>query len=257
MRGLHELALLYTNEQNEVVFADNSFLKMVDCGNAGVLVGEPLHRVLGVQYSDVAAVMRKAIERGYVHEQPLEIMKGSGLTIPVLFTCVATYDERGTFIGADIALSDPSYGSLLGSLPTDHAGLLQARAHRIYSSITEVKVRRESQILLLYFAAQVSALQVLVARLAGPRVLKTFEGTVNKSAQRHETPIWIDESGEVAAESSDIRALALRAVLADGASFVSNIVGRRAVQREIEMVDEQMDPEVISLAAEVKLYPIF
>jgi hypothetical protein len=245
------LALMFTDAQGQVVFVDNNFLSLMKCPEAGVVVGEPLHRALRADSKVISQLLKDVSISGYVHDREIEVLPWSGDPVTVRCTGVATFDDREGFIGADFTLRDAALAKSDAPQPTHHRDALTTRIKQVHAEATSL----ESKILLqLYFSTQVSALEILLARLAGPRILHTLESKLNHASELQGVYI---KDGHLTFESKDIPADVYYALLNEVIKYSSGVIGRRMVSHELQIVDEQMDAESRRMAEQAGLRQLF
>jgi hypothetical protein len=241
-------ALLFTDSLGRVVFVDNNFLNMMHCAEEGIAVGEPLEDVLGLDRHTVAQLMRKVAQDGYVLHRLLELRDVTGSSTRVWCTGVATYQNGGTFIGADFILQDSAWtGIPEAQLEHHHADILGRLLKYIR---TRARSLEDQTLLQSYFTAQVNALQVLLAHMGGLRTCATLEAIVNESAQRNGWPVCMKD-GNLEVEPMDVEAeaKALCELLSQVVDYVVGVVGRRLVVQEMQAVDEQADEWALEAAS--------
>lgn len=243
--------LVFVDAIGRVVFADQNFLTLTRQPDVAHLVGEPLHKVLGVP-QPVARDLIKAIgAAGYVHEQPLSIADGAGNPIELSCTGVAAYDDRGNPIGADLTLHEAQAASP-HALPTTHQDALSRRIQQIEQEVTAREAQGRQVLTQLYFTAQASALQVLLGRLGGPHVREMVETMLNKAAAESHWDVRL-RGGHFVLGLKDVPDEAYRALLETMVAYGTNIAGRRIIETEMQMVDGQMTPHAQEVAAEIGL----
>src|SRR5688572_25738205 len=127
------LALLFTDARGRVVFVDNNFLELLAYAEATSLVGEPLHKVVGVDAPAVMSLMQDAARQGYVHERPLTLHNVKSGALTVLCSSVATFNSDGEFIGVDITFHDAADASDEDDTAPAHGDILQTRIQQIHA----------------------------------------------------------------------------------------------------------------------------
>ena len=257
LQAWETLALIFTGHLGRVVYTDRGFLRVLGYPDPGLVIGEPLYKALGIEYEAADQLFREVIQQGYLHEVPLEVRNTSGELLPVLFTAVASYDERGSLIGVDIALTNPSLDSPFKSLPVDHSEMLYRRVESIYNQAAEMKEQREETLLRMYFTAQISALEILLARMAGPRVLRSLGRHLQKFIQKHGWPVEVTDTGIVLREEGRMPPDALATLITEAAGFAIDVLGLSLVRQEMEAIEYQMSEEVVALARQYHLSGLF
>ncbi len=241
-----DLALVFTDARGRVVFVDNNFLDLLNLSQPGTIVNQPLHQILHVDRAIITQLINDVAQTGYVHQRPLTLKVPEGSTLPILCTAVATRDSEGNFIGADLTLCCDDE-STTPETPMFHADVLYTRVKQIQSEAETLKTLEEQARLQLYFTAQVNALQVLLGRMGGPRVQGTMEEIVNQTAKKNAWPIHIN-GGHFTADLKDEYAAVYLALLTEVIDYAASVIGRRAVQGEMQAVEEQMDTRSLQVA---------
>ncbi len=236
------LALLFTDAQGVVIFADGHFLRLFNYTEAGMVVGEPLHQVLHIESQTAAQLLRTIAQTGYIIDMPLSAQSKSGDAMQVLCAGVATYDDRNNFIGADLTLR-PSTSAALASHPLTHQDSLSTHIQQVQAQAEALETH---DLLKIYLTTQLSALDILLARMGGPRVRKTLNGVALKKAEQLGLPLRMAD-GDIhidcgAAETN------CTALLQEVANYASSIIGRRMVIDEMRAVDGHMDAHIRDIA---------
>jgi hypothetical protein len=241
-------ALLFTDSLGRVVFVDNNFLRMTHCPEEGIAVGEPLEDVLGLDRQTVAQLMREVAQNGYVLHRLLELCDATGASTCVWCTGVATYQNGETFIGADFILQDSAWTGIPEAQSEHHHADILSRLLKYIRA--RARSLEDQTLLQSYFTAQVNALQVLLARMAGLRTCVALEAIINESAQRSGWPVCMKD-GSVEVEPMDVEAeaRALCELLSQIVDYVVGVVGRRLVVQEMQAVDDQADEWALEAAS--------
>ena len=143
-------------------------------------------------------------------------------------TCsaLATRDDDGKFIGADITLvmtpeiSDVPDETIVitGAMDTQEANYVQN-----------------------YFSAQIDALYEMMLQWAGKRVAQNLEELVNETAQRNVWPVTM-KNGRITIELKQSDEAIYRALLSRAMDYAASMLGNKQVIREIEYVNKHVDP---------------
>lgn len=281
------LALLFTDARGRVVFVDTHFLELMNYTEATSLVGEPLHKVVSVDAPAIMSMMQDAARQGYVHERPLTLHNTSEGTLQVLCSSVATYNTDGEFIGVDMTFHHAADATDQEETSPEHGDVLQARIQQIHAEaeskaqaqraqeadtlnrmveadrqqraeqIAKERAELEARVLpQLYFTAQINALQVLLARMGGPRIHATLENNLNKAASSSGWPIKI-LGGHLTVSEAGAPPEAYQALLRGVIDYGANIIGRAAVLDEMRAVDAAMNPRTCEIAESAGLRQFF
>jgi hypothetical protein len=245
------VALLFTDADGQILFADNHFAKLVEYDDARSLIGQPLDQVMGIERYLVSHFLQNLKEIGYVHNWTLELRTRLG--VPILTHCaaVATYDEREIFIGADLALALYDDYRPIEITLTNHKDALNTRIRQMQAEAPDSRTLLE-----LYTAVQISALQVLLARMAGPRISKAQDAKISKLIAQKQWPLAMID-GELTFQHDNINPDICYSLLLETVRYAAGIVGRRIVMREMRTVDEQMDEQSRRIAEEAGLSTLF
>ncbi len=247
-------ALLFTDAWGRVVFVDSNFLHLFGGRSAGSLVGEPLYRVLNVERQTVSSLLSDVAKAGYVQGVPLDIQDASGQVVTLLCSGVATYDDKGTFIGMDVTLHPPEARGSLGT-PSIHGDVILARIRQIEAEVQKRKYRQQQTALQTYFTAHINALHILLGRMAGPRVCRSLQDTLNQMADRNGWPVRLADGGVTIGD--ELEAGVYRVLLAEAVSFSVSVVGRRLTAQEMSAVEAGMDARLLEAARQAGMRPFF
>jgi len=242
------LALLFTDGDGRIVFVDSNFLKMMDYSEAGLAVGEPLYKILGIERQICSKMMQTVAQNGFVHNWPLELQSSTGKPTAVTCTGIATYDERHTFIGMDMTIRVQTSTEPPNALPPHHRAVLNTRIRQIQ---TEVR-SHEDRALKTYTVAQIGAVEILLARMAGPRINQTLEQSLNKLAAQRASGFHI-QNGHVVFDEAVLDPNIYLTLLKEVHRYAVGIVGRRMVISEMQAVDEQVDEHSREIADQAGL----
>ncbi len=247
-----EVALLFTDASRRVVFVDQQCLLLLGYSESSEVVGEPVYKALRMSAEGADRLIDEVARQGYVAERPLELRDAAGRPLIVLCSGMATYDHNGGFIGADLTLRRLTVEAPF-KLLTTHWDVLSARIQQIRAEAERQQAEMDQMWSQLYFTAHLSALQVLLARMGGPRVRAALDTLVNDAARKRRWTVSIQGNRIVVQDSPT--AEAYRVLLAEAVLYGVNIVGWQVVEREIEAVDRQLGAECLSAADRLGLRP--
>lgn len=247
------LCLVFTDARGRVVFADTNFLELVGQDDTMSLVGEPLHKVLGATPQNISELITAVARLGYVHDHMIEVHGIDMEQLSIICTGVATYDDRGAFIGADLTLCDVTHFAPTDAHIVDHGDILSARIKAIQGEADRQRVEEEETFAVSYFTAQLSALQVLLGRMGGPRVREVVETLVNEAAEKHSWQIQI-HGGHLNVKGEGLPHLEAYTALLDlVVDYGTSIIGQQAIVREMQAVDGQMTDHLREMAGQAGL----
>jgi predicted Ser/Thr protein kinase len=236
-------ALLFTDIQGQVIFVNGPLLRLVNRAEADVrsVIGRPLHEVLGIPSDAARSLVQDVARIGRLYNRGLDLRAGDGKTTPVLCTAEATYDEKGDCIGADLSLR----------------AAVDAAATVLDGAKTPNRLDTgERTYLQLYFSSQVNALRVLLLRLGGPRLGETLDRILNETSVRNEWPVQVKD-GKVEVDILKAETHVYHALLAKAVAYAVKVIGSKMVERQMNLVDEQMGQVSIDLANRLGLRELF
>lgn len=246
------LCLVFTDARGRIVFADSNFLELLRQGDTSSLVGEPLHKALRVEPQKVGELITAIARVGYIRGHKIESQDVGGEPLNMACTGVATYDDQGSFIGADLTISDVTHFVSSDVHIKDRGDILSARIKAIQGEAEKQWVEEEETLALGYFTAQVSTLQVLLGRMGGPRVREMVETLVNQTAHQRSWPVQL-RGGHLIISGIELPVDAYAVLLEQVFDYGVSIIGQQAIVREVQAVDEQMTDHLREMADQVGL----
>jgi hypothetical protein len=232
-----DTAQVFTNERNEVVFADRNFYRLLRREDTESLIGERLYRALGLPDDGSLGFLREVFDDGYIRDTVLEFQDRRGMRVRVTATGRTAKDDRGNFIGANLEL----WGAvtvLTGN--TDAEEIIEEIPAQIPAT-TEIGIVQG------YFVAQMTALYVMLMRSLGQRVCDRMDEAVTKAAKRAGVSVTMSKGLlDLDVDGEDV--VAYPALLGAAVSHASDMIGPRFVEREMKCVEDRMDERTRSLA---------
>lgn len=240
-RAESQEALVMTNMLGQVIFLDHPCLKLLGRhqNEARTIIGRPLHEVLGIASKTADQIIKDVSKSGHIEIQPLDIKDAHGRTLSVACSVVATYDDKRSFVGMDITLRP------LATTP-------DAQLVIEYPTTEQHLDSKEETYLQTYFTRQINALHNLLIQLGGKRVGKNLEAIVNETAQRNVWPVSMQD-GQVQVQLKSSDADIYRALLAKGVTYATSVVGERIINKEMQAVDDRMDPRILQFVKDLGL----
>jgi len=239
-------ALMFTDARGHVVFVDNNFIKLTGRAAGSSVVGVPMHVLLGIEAEAALTLLREISQTGQLAQKPIELRDASGATLRVECTGVATYDERKSFIGADLALMRSAAG------PAQEVAEPEPLAEIIEDALDLEYAAR----LKAYFLAHIRAQRELVAHIGGDHLRRSLNSIINETASRNEWPILIE--GEVFfVEVNHQHIETYRGMLARVISYAVNVIGVNLVDREYRKVNQQLDAGTVETGQSLDLSALF
>lgn len=246
------LCLVFTDARGRIVFADTNFLELLSQDDTASLVGEPLHKALRVAPQSVSELMAAIARTGYVREHLIDTQGDDGERLSIACTGVATYDDQGSFIGADLTICDATHFAPTNPHVVDHGDILSVRIKEIQGEAEKQWVEEEETLALGYFTALMSALQVLLGRMGGPRVWEMVETLVNHTANKHDWSVQL-RGGRLIVSGEELPIDAYVVLLDQVVDYGASIIGQQIIVREMQAVDGQMTDHLRDMAGQAGL----
>jgi len=232
-------ALVFTDARGHVVFVDNNFLRLMSRTQARGLVGAPLHSVIGVEMDVAASLLKETSQNGALADRTIELRTEAGTLVRVTCSAQATYDERNSFIGADMTLVE-----------------LERSAPAIAEPDQQKENADEKTLLKGYFIATLEALRELLAHIGGDRPRAQLDGIINETANRSEWPVLV-QAGKIYAEVHHDEGEVYRGLLARAIAYSTGVIGGEMVRRALSQLDGRTDATTLDLAGRHGLRDLF
>lgn len=245
------VSLLFIDNMGRVIFANDNLLSMIGYAEAGAIVGEPLHRILGLDLATEIQLLRDVSAAKHIDEQALDLFDRDQNIIRVRYTATASYNHEGSFIGADLTLR----------LLTDQVESGQTQTHDNQDNRIETNPQSLEDLahLRAYFTDRVEALQTALMQIGGPRLRDTLHRIINETAQKYEWLVYISPN-QIAIEDKDTDINAQSAIywalLAKALAYTVNVLGPAMVAKKMHAVDERTEVIMIDLADRLSLREI-
>lgn len=238
-------ALLMTNMLGHVIFVDNQCLNLLKRhhNEARFIMGKPLEEILGIDGATAKQLMSAISTDGGVDDLELEITDSRGNPQPVMCSALATRDDDGTFVGADITLK--SIPKAYDSPPSEE-----------FQTVQQVMNTQEKTYLQDYFIAQLEALHELMINWAGKGVAGYLDDIINETGRRNVWPVSM-EKGKVTIELKQTDIGVYQALLARGMTYAASIIGEDQVIKEMEYVNKNTSPNVLNFVQTLGLDELF
>lgn len=237
-------ALLMTNMLGHAIFVDNQCLHLLrrHHNEARNIIGKPLAKVLGCDTEVAAQLMQDISTHGKLDEQHLEITDSRGKKHTVNCSALATRDDDGKFVGADIKLTlIPD----VSAAPSD-----------TFSSVQDAMNTQEETFLQAYFITQIDALYEMLVQWAGSKIAKNLEDILNETGQRNVWPVSMKE-GHITAQLKRTDAAVYQALLARAMAYAASIIGVDQVVSEMEYVNKNTDAAVLKFVQALELDQLY
>jgi hypothetical protein len=247
-------ATVFTNDSGQVVFVDQSFLKMMHLSKVDTVAGEPLHKVLGLDQKMVKALLEELFKARIVRNKPLDIRDASGSQMKVSYTGIASYDPKGSFIGADVILRP--YSETVEGIPDEKVETPVAQAIAPTSEpVAESAIESptvDNSFLEFYFTSQIKGQYILLSRSMGVWVHNSLDKLINETAQKNGWAVHI-HGGLFTTDLKGVDAAVYHALLLKVIHYAVSLIGQKLVLREIERVDGGLHEGVLALADQAGL----
>ena len=233
-------ALLMTNMLGHVIFVDNQALRVLKRHHheARNIIGTPLHDVLGIDPSLSTQMINAISTEGGVEKTMIEIIDSQGESRQVFCSALATTDDDGNFVGADITLE----------VVPDATSPLADISGEVSKPINTM----EENSLENYFKAQIEMLHQLVVQWGGGRMGRNLEDVVNETGRRN---VWAVnmQDGEITVQLSRKDTDIYRAVLARSMTYAASLIGEKLVIKALQRLDANTHPDVLNFVDKLGL----
>jgi hypothetical protein len=230
-------AMVFTDAVGQVVFVNQYFTRLVNRFGARAIVREPLYRVMGIDVDLATQLLRDISKQGSIRDREMELLNVAGEKVPVAVSGLATYDDRRTFVGADMTMVSDGR-----QLHTDGAaGPLDDQQYSLVEG---------------YFISMLTGLRGLVMRVGGTKFGSTMNVILNETAHRNNWPFYI-ENNDVDFRTDRMDPDIMRALLARAFSYSSGVIGESIVLKEVKAVDSKTDADVLATIDNTGLRELF
>jgi serine/threonine protein kinase len=234
-------ALLMTNMLGQVIFLDQACLKLLKRHHAEArnVIGKSLTEVLNIPAKETEALLKEVSKTGKLEKRQLTIKDTKGATVQVLCTVVATKDDKGGFVGADITLRPVA--------DSDRSDFVTVEKRLDTSEETFYQT---------YFQEQIKMLWELAVTLGGKKLGANLDRIINETAQRNVWAISLQD-GQAKVDLRSADSDVYRALLAKAVAYVVSIVGKKAVMKGMQTVDARTDARVLEHVGELRATQLF
>lgn len=238
-------ALLMTNMLGFVIFVDNQCLNLLKRhhNEARYIMGKSMQEVLGIDAKIAKQILDTINSKGELDNVHLSITDSKGKAQEVSLSALATRDDDGTFVGADIHLQH---------LPKDS----DAPPSEEFVTVQQMMDTQERAYLQEYFITQLEALYELMVNWAGKKVAVYMQDIINETAQRNVWPVTM-EKGHVTAELKKTDVEVYQALLARGMVYAASIIGQNQVIKEMQYINKKTNPNVLNFAKTLGLDELY
>lgn len=231
-------AMMMTNMLGRVIFVDNQCLRFLKRHQNEVrdIIGKPMNEVLGIDDALATQLINEIGKQGKIDNLLLEIKDAEGKIQQVVCGGVATLDDDGKFVGADITLEIQNATESIA----------------VGSSAIRPSDTLEEDFLEAYFKAQISALYKLMQQWGGKRVAYNLEDIINKTGERNVWSISMNR-GEITVQLTRDDMDIYRALLARAISYATSMIGAKLVEKELQKVNKDTNPDVLAFIQKLGL----
>lgn len=237
-------ALIMTNMLGRVIFVDNQCLRILKRHQheARHIIGKPIHEVLGLDANMSEDLLSAIGEQGSVEAFDLNIMDSQSQARFVRMYGVATRDEDGKFVGADLTIEViPDVGEFDSER---------------FSAVNKAEDTREEDYLQTYFRSQLEALYQLMLTWGGKKLAHNLEEIINETGERNVWPVSM-QSGHITLQLKRSDTDIYRALLARSLSYSAGVIGNKYVKKELDRVNKQTHPAIINFIQKIELDHLF
>jgi PAS domain S-box-containing protein len=248
-------ALVFTNMRGQIIFVDKQFLRMLQYQEMG-LVGAPFHKVVGIEADLARTLLQDMAQCGYIDGRDLRIQTTDGRVLNVSCSGIATYDENGKFLGADMTLRDVTSDGSLDFEKASFGDVVSQQVLKIDEQVEELRTKDALIPLQQYFAAQLKVIEEVLGQIGGPRLVAHLEGGLNETADRQKWAVKI-EKGNLTVNLRDTEPEAYRALLSKAVNYAVSVIGQTMIARKMRVADDSADAKVLELAEQHGLRELF
>lgn len=248
-------ALLFTNMRGQIIFVDKQFLKMLQYQEMG-LVGAPFHKVLGIEADLARSLLQDMAECGYIDGRDLQIQSTDGRMHHVTCSGIATYDENGKFLGADMTLRDMTSDGSMDFEKATFGDVVSQQVLKIDDQVENMRVKDAYAPLEQYFESQIMVLREVLQQIGGKRLAAHLEDSLNETADRQKWSIRL-EQGKIEVNLRETEPEAYRALLSKAVNYAVSVIGQTMIAKRMRVADDSADARVLELAEQHGLRELF
>lgn len=237
-------ALLMTNMLGQVIFVDQPCLRLLKRhhNEARNIIGKPLSDVLSIDRAYADQLIQRIGKNSRLDNERLEIKDAFGTSVSVMCSAVATRDDKAAFVGADITLR-PIRDVVIADSDDFH-------------TVDKRIATNDESYMQIYFVKQMQTLRTSLVQLGGKRLGSNLDRIINETSQRNVWPVTMSE-GDVHIDLKSNDPDVYRALLSKAIAYAVNLVGKKMVMKGMQAVDKQLDPSILNLVGDLKLYELF
>jgi len=200
-----------------------------------------VHEVLGLDRQVTDQFIQQVGKRGRVEQQKIDIKDAFGKPVSVMWSATATQDDKNVFVGADISLK-PIQDVIVN---TDDFQTMDRRVDTTDESFLQN-----------YFIKQMLVLRDAMVQFGGKSMGTKLDKVINDTAQRNVWPVSMAD-GKINIDLRSNDADIYRALLSKGIAYGVGLVGKKIIISKMQGVDKQLDPRILQVVGELKIYDLF
>ena len=236
--------MVYTDTGGKIVFANQQFLAMLSISPARSPVGRPLWETLQVDQASLDILLTP---KGRHSRQPLIVVyqRTEGEQAILLLVGTPSFDQRDKYIGMNVGVDMLNSIDGLDDVPSIHV-TGQSLPMRRYGT---GQLKRDPSMNGQYLEAVLNTVQVMLARMAGPRVREALLNALDRAATRADWPLRVEDK-QIVFERQDLPVDIGVGVINEALNFAVAVVGQRVIVYEIEELYAELDGELANYALE-------
>jgi hypothetical protein len=217
------------------------------------VTGEPFYKALKVSQKTAELLLDEIRKKGQLSDRLVELTELTPLNTLVSISGVATYDQNGSYLGANVMLRKVAKADPKVSTQERMAIVTDVRpVPKVQETDMEAGFLEHKMFVELYFTTHIRAMYVLMGRLVGLAANKNLDKIINTIASERQADVNV-ENGLFISDITTVDYETFRIVLSEVINYAVNVIGQRMVLREIQSIDAQMHPGVLQLATEAEL----
>lgn len=131
--------IVYTDEADNVIYANPYFLQMMKVEEATDIIGKPLPDYMWLSADDYTHLRRDVEANGFVRERSLNLHNKHKEPIFVACSSVASRDDEDKFIGMEIMLCNVTTKHKLQQQLVTQTGHMDQMTEKLRARLTEMK----------------------------------------------------------------------------------------------------------------------
>jgi len=232
-----KLALVLTDANGTILFANRVTLSIVHRITPGDLIGRRLHEIFGIEPERTESILKDIRRLGTVSNQELVVHDVDNAPKSVLYSGTAAFDGRENFLGVDIRMRK------LNTVRDEKDDTRPVVNYDVKSQENAAQ----------YFQAQFSALRALLSDVGGDVLVQHLESVVNETAERNS---WAFSLSDPQAHINSLAPEVYFGLLGRAMNYSINVIGRGMVEQRIRSVDAKLPDNVRQTAQSNGFYQL-